>query len=162
MKGRSIDRADLLARFVIAPDRIEAQVRSVPSEGWSFRSASDSWTIREVTVHLADNEAVDFVRVRMALAQSGSKIQRYDEASWARELDYANEDIDEALRAFRTLRLRTHQLLARVSDAAWQRVLVRPEGGQRSVEEKVRGDLEHFELHMQQIRDIGAAWRSSI
>lgn len=161
MKDRSVDRADLLARFADAPDRVEAQVRSVPSEARSFRPDSDSWTIHEVTLHLADNEAVDFVRVRMAIAESGSEIHRYDEASWVRELDYANEDIDEALRTFRTLRSRTHRLLARLAEQAWERVLVRPEGGQRSVEEKVRGDIEHVERHLQQMRDLEAAWRSS-
>lgn len=160
MHERPAGRTDLLVRYAGAADRLQAQVGRLPSEAWSFRPAEDAWTIREVVVHLADNEAVDFVRVRMAVAESGSRLQRYDEAAWARELDYANENVTDALLAFRVLRSRTHGLLIRLSDDAWTRVLLRPEGGQRTVEEKLRGDVDHDEAHLRQIGSIHTAWQA--
>jgi hypothetical protein len=101
---------------------------------------------------------VDFVRVRTAIAESGSLVHRYDEAKWARELDYAADSVDEALLAFRVLRSRTHRLLDRLPEAAWSRMLRRPEGGQRTVAEKLRGDVDHDELHMRQIEQLRAAF----
>lgn len=114
-----------------------------------------------MVVHLADNEAVDFVRVRMAIAESGSQIQRYDEARWAQELGYAAEDVEEALLAFRVLRSRTHRLLQRLPEPAWSRVLLRPEGGRRTVEEKLRGDVEHDAMHLYQIEELRETWSRS-
>ena len=113
-----------------------------------------------MVIHLADNEAVDFVRVRTAIADSGSLIQRYDEAAWERELDYGGEDVMEALLAFRVLRGRSGRLLARLPQAAWGRTLRRPEGGERTVEQKVRGDVDHLELHLRQIAALRAAWEA--
>jgi len=153
-------RAALLARYGTAPERLEEQVRGLPPAARSFSPPVGGWTITEVVIHLADNEAVDFVRVRMAIAESGSLIQRYDEAKWARELDYAVDSVDEALLAFRVLRSRTHRLLNRLPEAAWGRALRRPEGGQRTVAEKLRGDVEHDELHMHQIEQLRAAWNA--
>jgi hypothetical protein len=154
-------RVALLARYGTAPQRLQELVRRLPPATRSFRPPADGWTITEVVIHLADNEAVDFVRVRTAIAESGSLIQRYDEAKWARELDYAVDNVDEALLAFRVLRLRTHRLLTRLPEAAWHRVLRRPEGGQRTVAAKLRGDVEHDELHIRQIEQLHAAWDAS-
>jgi len=154
-------RVALLARYGTAPQRLEELVRMLPQAARSFRPQAGGWTMTDVVIHLADNEAVDFVRVRMAIAESGSLIQRYDEAKWARELDYAGDSVDEALMAFRVLRSRTHRLLGRLPEAAWDRVLRRPEGGQRTVAEKLRGDVEHDELHMRQMKQLRAAWDAS-
>lgn len=154
-------RAALLARYGAAPQRLEEQIRGLPPVARSFTPPAGGWTITEVVIHLADNEAVDFVRMRKAIAESGSLIQRYDEEKWARELDYAADSVDEALLAFRVLRSRTHRLLNRVPEAAWGRVLRRPEGGQRTVAEKLRGDVEHDELHLRQMNQLRAAWDST-
>ncbi len=66
--------------------------------------------------------------------------------------------MDAALLTFRVLRSRTHRLLNRIPEAAWDHVLRRPEGGQRTVAEKLRGDVEHDELHMGHIEQLRAAW----
>lgn len=158
---RNPARAALLAEYAAAPRRLEDRLRDLPPAARSYSTAAGSWTVTQVVVHLADNEAVDFVRVRMAIAESGSRIQRYDEARWARELDYAADDVDEALMAFRVLRSRTHRLLDRLAERAWSRVLLRPEGGQRTVDEKLRGDVEHDALHLHQIEQLREAWSRS-
>ncbi len=94
-------RVALLARYGTAPQRLEELVRRLPPAARSFRPPAGGWTMTDVVIHLADNEAVDFVRVRMAIAESVSLIQRYDEAKRARELDYAGDSVGEALMAFR-------------------------------------------------------------
>lgn len=153
-------RADLLGRYGAAPELLAAACAGLPAEALAFRPEAGAWSIAGVVVHLADNEAVDFVRLRTAIAQSGSPIQRYDEAAWERELDYGGEDVMEALLAFRVLRGRSGRLLARLPQAAWGRTLRRPEGGERTVEQKVRGDVDHLELHLRQIAALRAAWEA--
>ena len=156
-----LPRLELLDRYAAAPDRLAAALAGLPEEALAFRPAPDAWSIADAAIHLADNEAVDFVRLRMAIAQSGSLIQRYDEAVWVRELDYPGEDLDAALVAFRVLRARSRRLLGRLPEEAWSRTLRRPEGGERTVEEKVRGDLDHVDLHIRQIADLRSAWEAA-
>ena len=153
-------RTAMLDRYAAAPDVLAAALHGLPAEALAFRPAPAAWSITDVALHLADNEAVDFVRLRTAIAESGSLIQRYDEAVWARELDYAGEDVEEALLAFRVLRARSRRLLGRLPEDAWTRTLRRPEGGERTVEQKVRGDLDHVDLHLRQIADLRAAWEA--
>ena len=149
-----LDRSGLLARYADAPRRLEEEVRALPVTAMAFRPHPDDWTATEVVIHLADNEMVDSIRVRQAIAESEVTIQRYDEARWARALDYNNEDVEDALLGFRVARLRTHRLLSRLSDAAWDRVLRLPEGGERSIADKLRGDVEHDDLHLRQLMEL--------
>jgi hypothetical protein len=81
---------------------------------------------------------------------------------WARELQYAEEDVDEALQAFRVLRSRTYGLLNRLSESAWARTLSDPEAGQLTVDDKLRGEVDHDELHLRQVDQLQASWESSV
>lgn len=149
-------RADLLRRYADAPRRVEDAVRDLSPPALTFRPSPDAWTIAEIVVHLADNELVHGVRLRTAVTESGREVRSYDEALWARELDYASDDLAEALLAFRVLRSRNHRLLARLPEAAWARLVRRPEGGGRTVEQMLRGGVDHVDLHVRQIADRAA------
>jgi isopentenyldiphosphate isomerase len=158
---RRARRAALLERYAAAPDLLAAAIRGLPAAALAFRPEPGAWSIADTVQHLADNEAVDSVRLRMAIAQSGSLIQRYDEGAWARELGYESEDVAEALVVFRVLRARSCRLLGRLPEEAWDRTLRRPEGGERTVEQKVSGDLDHVDLHVGQIAGARAAWEAA-
>jgi hypothetical protein len=67
-----VNRAALMIRFMVAPQRLEERLQNVPPPAWSFRPHPDEWSINDVVIHVADNEAVGFVRIRMALADGGS------------------------------------------------------------------------------------------
>jgi hypothetical protein len=157
-----VNRVALMIRFMVAPQRLEERLQNVPPPAWSFRPQPDEWSINDVVIHLADNEAVGFVRIRMALADGGTLGQGFDEAKWARELQYADEDVDEALQAFRILRSRTYGLLNRLSESTWARTLDDAGAGQLTVDDKVRGEVEHDELHLRQVDQLLASWESSV
>lgn len=157
-----VNRAALMIRFMVAPQRLEERLQNVPPPAWSFRPHPDEWSINDVVIHVADNEAVGFVRIRMALADGGSLGPGYDEVKWARELQYAEEDVDEALQAFRVLRSRTYGLLNRLSESAWATTLSDPEAGQLTVNDKLRVEVEHDELHLRQVDQLQASWESSV
>jgi hypothetical protein len=69
--------------------------------------------------------------------------------------------VEEALLGFRVARLRTFRLLSRLSDPAWDRAVRLPEGGQRTVAEKLRGDVEHDDLHLRQLVELREAWEAA-
>jgi hypothetical protein len=155
-------RAALLIRFMVGPQRLEERLQNVPPPAWSFRLGLDDWTINDVVVHIADNEAVGFVRIRMALAERGGDMPGYDEVTWARELHYVDEDVDEALQAFRVLRSRTYSLLNRLPESAWDPALDGAQGRGLTVDDRLRGEVEHDELHLRQIEQLHASWEVSV
>ena len=147
---------------MLAPHQLEELLQNVPPPAWSFRPNPDAWSINEVVVHLADNEAVDFVRTRLALAGSESPHLPYDEARWARDLDYEREPAPEALAAFSVLRSRTYGLFGRIPDTAWSRPLKGPHDATLTLEERLRSAVEHDELHRSQIQDLHTGWERAL
>jgi uncharacterized damage-inducible protein DinB len=154
------ERAELLERYAAAPERLAGRLRTLPEAALTFRAAAGGWTMREVALHLADNEAVGFVRMRMAIADPGSVIQSYDEDGWVRELDYANEPLDAALESFALLRRRTHGLLRRLPEEAWARAIDHPREGPQTVDDRLRSSVEHDQAHLDQIETLRQAWES--
>jgi hypothetical protein len=147
-------RAVLLERYAAAPDRLEELVASVPAPALTFKPTGESWSVQQIVVHLADNEVVDFTRARMALSMSAQPIVRYDEAEWASDFRYEEEDIAPVLTGFRVLRTRTLRLIRAVPGSWWVRSYLRPEGGQRTLDQWLEGTVGHFDEHMTQARRV--------
>ena len=47
------------------------------------------WSVRYVLHHLADSESVLFYRIRRVISEPKQVIWAYDQAAWARQLDYS-------------------------------------------------------------------------
>ena len=107
-----IDRQQRIESYGRVTDRLIVALDGFPREMWAYRPEPDDWTIHEIVVHIADSEANSFVRCRRLIAETGSEVLGYDEAGWAKRLDYHAQDPALALELFRHLRQATYQLLS--------------------------------------------------
>lgn len=115
------------------------------------RVPPSGWTARQVVHHLADSETHSYVRLRRLLAEpSGTTIQGYDEAAWARELPY-NGPIAPALRLLGAVRDANGALLEHVVPADLNREGVHTESGQYTVLDWLRTYTAHCHEHAEQI-----------
>jgi hypothetical protein len=87
-------------------------------------------------------------------------IQGYDQARWARALDYHEQPLDVALATVEAVRGHTTPLLRRMTDTQWQRVGRHTESGPYSAEQWLAIYAEHVEKHAGQIERNLAAWRA--
>ena len=154
------DRAALIERYAQGPALITSALAKVPRDALQWRPGPDKWSAHEVVVHCADSESNAALRIRYLLAEDQPVIQGYDQARWARELDYHAQPLDVALATVEAVRGHTVPLLRRMTDAQWQRVGRHSESGAYSAEGWLAIYAEHLEKHAGQIERNLAAWKS--
>jgi hypothetical protein len=136
---------------------IEALER-FPREMWQYRPAEDQWSIHEIVVHIADSEANSYVRCRRFLAEPGETLMAYDEMRWGRELDYLDQNPEDALALFRWLRKLSYDLIKTVPQEVWSRECYHPEDGMITMDDWLDTYQRHIPDHISQMESIHQGW----
>jgi uncharacterized damage-inducible protein DinB len=136
------------------PDQLRSAMEGVEDERLTRPEAPARWSLRDVAQHLADNDLVWGFRLRMVLAQERPPLAGYDQDQWARDLAYDRVRPEEALEAFAAMRRLNLALLARVPDAALDRVGIHAERGEESVRHMMRLYAGHDLVHLRQAERI--------
>lgn len=154
------EREHLIHRYAAGPDLLEAALAAVPPDALQWRPAPGKWSVHEVIVHCGDSETNAHMRVRYLLGADNPLIAGYDEAHWARVMDYHAHPLDLALATVRAVRANTVPLLRRLTEAEWQRLGRHSERPSYGVEAWLEAYAEHLEIHDRQIRRNLAAWEA--
>jgi hypothetical protein len=115
-----------------------AALRSLADEagsGLRTRPAAGEWSVLECVGHLHDAEIVYAGRYRWILAHDGPPLIGYDQDLWVERLRHNQDEPDELLEVFESLR--------KANLALWHRLT--PEEAQRAGRHAERG-LESFDL----------------
>jgi hypothetical protein len=115
----------------------------------------DDWTARQVAHHLADSEAMAYVRLRRVLAEEAPVIAGYDEPEWARRLHY-ERPIATSVAVLVAVRAASLELLEAIDDAEWARAGTHSESGRYGVDDWLRIYAGHSHEHADQIRTARA------
>lgn len=155
------EREGLIQQYAAGPRRLKAALATVPAEALTWRPAPGEWSAHEVVCHCADSETNSYARIRFLVAEPEPVIQGYDEAQWARTLDYHAQPLEPALATVEAVRANTTALIRRLPDEAWRRVGRHTESGRYTAEDWLRIYAEHLEVHARQIEQNVAAWRAT-
>jgi uncharacterized damage-inducible protein DinB len=142
---------DVLADMPAALRRV---LDETPPDRLRQREASGKWSVAHVIQHLADNDLVWAVRLRMVLAHDRPALAGYDQDTWAERLHYDGADPEQALQDFTALRGSNVRLLRRAGAAELARVGVHAERGEESVAFMMRLYAAHDLMHLRQIGRI--------
>jgi len=144
----------LVGVFEAAPARLRLALERLSETDEVAHPIEGKWSIREIVAHLADAETVGAARFRFTLAEPGALLPVYDEAAWARALDYQDAAVGrlaDTAALFSALRLATARLLRRQPDEAWRRRARHPHWGEISLRELLELSADHGERHIEQI-----------
>lgn len=153
------ERAHKIEEYGKAYDELTAALAEFPREMWDYRSTSDPWTIQEIVVHITDSEANSFVRCRKFIAEPNPTLSSYDEPTWAKALDYANQSADDALELFRWLRGNTYKLIRNLPESTWANTAYHPENGTMTMDDWLDIYLSHPREHAEQAGRIYEEWK---
>ena len=153
-------RSALIDRYERGPALLRAALAQIPPEALQWRPGPDQWSAHEVIVHCADSETNAAARIRYLVAEERPAIQGYDQAAWAKRLDYHALPLEPALATVAAVRANTTPLLRRLGDAEWSRAGTHTEGGHYDAEQWLRIYAEHLEKHSGQLQRNLAAWRN--
>lgn len=145
------ERSSLLERYRTAVADLGDAVAGITEAELDRPQASGGWTARQVIHHLADSEAMAYIRLRRLLAEDLPVIRGYDEPEWARRLHY-DRPIEASLAVTAAVRASSLELLGALTPAEWERTGTHSESGAYSVTRWLRIYAGHTHEHADQIR----------
>jgi len=152
--------SDLIRRYEEGPEKLAAALAKVPRDAIKWRPGPEKWSAHEVIVHCADSETNAAMRIRYLVCETDPQIIGYDQAHWAKVLDYHTLPMEPALATVRAVRQNTTALLRKLPASAWERAGTHSESGRFTAERWLEIYAEHLEKHTQQIERNIAAWRT--
>lgn len=154
------ERKDLIKLYGDGYNLISEALKEIPKEMWHFKPSPKDWCVQEIIIHLADSEAVAAMEVRLFIAQPGGQAIAYDQDAWANELDYNDQDPDDALELLKYVRQTSHSLLKSIPDKTWENTLTYPGYDvPYKFEEWLSIYAKHIPDHIEQIKDNHEMWK---
>jgi hypothetical protein len=152
------EREALIRRYEDGPRKLRAALARVPAEAMQWRPGEGKWSAHEVGIHCADSETNAAARIRFLATEKDPLIQGYDEADWARKLDYHALPLEPALAAVDAVRANTAALLRRLPESVWSNEGRHSHSGKFSGERWLEVYAEHLEKHSRQVERNLEAW----
>ena len=116
------------------------------------RPVANQWSVLELLGHLADGELVLSSRYRWTLSQDHPPLLGYDQDAWVAGLRHNDDDPDELLRLFSSLRETNLRLWRRSNASERARVAMHAERGPESYDLMFRMLAGHDRFHLEQMR----------
>ncbi|HJR62953.1 MAG TPA: DinB family protein [Gemmatimonadaceae bacterium] len=148
-------RAELIATYASAPERLRAAVLGLSEEQLATPRAEGKWNTHQIAVHLADSELHYVLRVRRIIAEPGTELERFDQDAWVDALA-PSTSIVSAVDAFGLLRRMTTETLLAVTPVQWGHICTHPERGPMGLDQMLEMLAWHGDHHINQILELRA------
>ena len=143
---------DLLDAFRAMPEVLVKMLEDCTQEqAQAARGGDENWSIVEVVCHLRDAEERALERTRMMRDDDNPFLAAYDQDVWARERNYAADDLRQALGAFLRFREQHITELAALPPEDWERSGLHEEQGQITITNQIIHLVAHDAIHTAQI-----------
>lgn len=143
---------DLLDAFQSTSDTLRFLLREVTQEqAAAARGGDENWSVVEVMCHLRDAEERALERLRAMRDETNPFLPGYDQEAWARERDYAAQDLQDALAAFLRLREEHIKDLSALSGEDWERPGTHEEQGNITIFAHTLHMVAHDSQHAAQL-----------
>lgn len=152
-------REDILSEYRKGYLQMKEALEHYPRDMWTYKPASDAWSIHEIIIHVLDSEIVGYGRARKIVAENGEEISAYDQDKWANELRYHDADPDEAMELLGMIRKLTVQFLENTPEIYWNtHAVVHPERGAFTLDDWLQLYAAHIPTHIQQMQRTYEHW----
>ena len=148
------EQEDTLDRFERGIEAMRAAFAGTPDGILDRPPAPGKWSIRQIVVHVTDDDIVAAMRIRQIAAEPGALLLGFDQERWAEGLRYTEQSAELALETFVLLRRSTAEMLRCLPESAWSQRGNHAERGFTTLEAFVAHMASHAELHAGQIRKI--------
>jgi hypothetical protein len=148
------ERTALIDRYRTGTADVEDALAGISDQELDRRPAqAGEWTPREIAHHLADSEAMAYIRLRRLIAEESPLIAGYDEPEWARRLHY-DRPIATSVAVLAAVRAASLQLLEALTNDEWSRTGSHSDSGPYGVDDWLRIYADHSHDHADQIRAV--------
>lgn len=138
---------ELVQTFESNPERLLRVLEGLTEREMTIAPFMGKWSIQEIALHVVDTEIMAAARIRQTISDSERTFSIWDQAVWARRMEYqkaSREEVAEALVLYGSLRRTSGYLLRRLPEEVWKRLGVHK---RRGVEVTLRELVEHHTVH---------------
>lgn len=150
---------DLLERYRRGAELLAMASTGAAGPVLDFKAEGHAWSVRQIVCHLADLEAVTFVRLRLVLAEENPSLPAVNGDAWAEKLDYGRRKLSVALETFRRLRSDNYDLLKELPEGAFDRPAIHAEMGATTLKGLVQAAAEHVEEHVREMQAVRGVYK---
>ena len=118
------------------------------------RAKGGDWSIRDVVMHIAENELMQAIRFRMVIAGGEAPLPVFDKELWKRRLHYLWRDPEGAVSLYQQTRFSNAELLQQCDRATWERTGECPELGTVTLARLMREAADHSDAEAGRIREF--------
>jgi len=154
-------RAELLMSFEKGPVLLDAALARCPGESLGYLPGPGKWSIRDIVLHVAEDEVHGYLRARTAISEPGARVQAFDQDLWARSVQPDAQSMAEALELCRLLRTMLARQLRALPEAAWGRQVIHPDKGTLTLERLLELYVKHMDVHLAQMERTCRAYCAS-
>jgi hypothetical protein len=152
------ERRQKLEAFGSAPSLLARALRQFPKKMWMYKVSADTWSIHEIILHLADNEANAYIVCRLMIAEPGSHALTFNPALWAGSLGYFHQSTKEALEIIRRLRRMTYHVLVALPETVWSHRVDPREETVLTLDTWLEQQERHIPAQIGQMQNIFELW----
>ena len=124
----------------------------LPPEDLARTYGPGKWNVRYLLHHLVDSETVLYYRIRRVLCEPRQVIWYYDEAAWAKGLNYGEVPLELMRPVYESTRVAVIYYADRHFEKDGHIEFVHSQTGLRTLRDEFEKVAAHNEHHLQQIR----------
>lgn len=153
-------RTEQIVAYTKGPKLLEDALQQYPHQMWRYKPHEDSWSIHEIVIHIADSEVSSYMRLRKLVAENGSTLNHHDPDTWANEIDYHAQSVDDALGVIRLMRKVNAQLLRTLPEQIWAtHAVVHPQHDSITLDDWLDLYIDHIHAHLNQMQRVHDHWK---
>ncbi len=144
---------DLIDRYERGGEKLGQAIRGLLREDFDAFPVPDTWSIRQIVVHLADSDLVMSDRMKRVIAEDKPALLAFAENLWVKNLHYELRSAEDAASLFALNRRTTAAILRVLPDEAFARTGVHNERGEMTLTQIVQFAVKHLEHHLKFVYD---------
>lgn len=143
-----LGHGEAVARFAAGASLPGEAIAGLSAEQLNAVPIPDTWSIRQIIVHLMDTDLIAAYRMKRIIAEDSPELDLYDEVAFSKNLFYERMNAHRACAIFKMNRLQVADLLIALPDSAFERVGIHQEMGPMSLGLLLRLYIKHLDHHM--------------
>lgn len=149
-------RAKAIRIVAETPARLAQAVAGWSDERLDTQYRPEGWTVRQVVHHVADSHINAYVRFKLALTEDEPAVKNYEEAAWAELVDTRRVPVEVSLELLDALHTRWVAILEAMTEADFQRTLIHPKHGARTLDQMLATYAWHGPHHVAHVTRLAA------
>lgn len=137
------------------------ELEGLTDEQCNFKPSSDSWSIKEIVIHVTDAELVHIHRMKAVISEDNPLLTAFDQDAWSKQLQYSALNHHTYLSLFKVLRESFVPVLQNLNLEQFNRVGTHNTAGPLTLEQILVHTIEHVTDHIQQIKRVKAVMSNS-